>query len=45
MAAALNAWLLAGKPFVLAAVLLILAGVASYILTRPNPGASAPALH
>ena len=45
LAAALNAWLLAGKPFILAAVLLILASVAGYILTRPSPAAGAEALN
>ena len=41
-AAAINAWLLAGKPLILTAVLLVLAGVAGYILTRPSPRLAPP---
>lgn len=45
LTAAINTWLLADRPLILAAVLLILASVAAYIATRPTPGEEAPEVH
>ena len=44
IAALLNAWLLAAHPMILSAVLLILASVAAYVVTRPSPAGEATAI-